>query len=375
MNIIYIHTAKYAGVRPIKQNKFLHYILPMLNKANSDELYLHLGALASVVFTSIMHLFLLILFIIAKIKFFIILNCFSLTTYVVAYILVRHKKNLGTFLVITYEATLYAFLSTCLLGTESVSIICFFLVLLLQVLAPYGTVRLRVINSVLIWLAMLISQLFAINAEPLIELSETAKHVLSIVNYQITFWGLLVQILAYNYVRRYAAEYSEKQFTQMAEQAHTDPLTGLYNRRFADVYFRKLRNVSIDCEYAVALLDIDDFKIVNDTYGHANGDLVLKELALLLVRNLRKGDMIFRWGGEEFLVVLENVNLQLAYQILDKARSTIEATPIHISNENIFITVTIGVCTLESHDLKGSIECSDRKMYQGKKKGKNIVIV
>lgn len=365
----------HVGVRLIKWNSILHYILPLLSRENSDELYLHLGALVSVVFAAIMHLLLLVLFIITKVKFFIILNCCSLITYSIAYILVRYKKNLGAFLMITCESTIYAFLSTSMLGTESVSIICFFIVLILQVLVPFGTVRLRVITSALIWFAMLVAQLLALSTGPFIALSEAATRVLSIVNYQIAFWGFLIQTLASNYVRKYADIYSEKQFTQMAEQAHTDPLTGLYNRRYADVYFRKLRSSIVDCGYAVALLDIDDFKIVNDTYGHANGDLVLKQLALLLIRNLRKGDMIFRWGGEEFLIVLENVNLQLAYQILNKARSTIETTPIYISDKDIFITVTIGACVLECHDLMGSIECSDRKMYQGKKKGKNVVII
>jgi diguanylate cyclase (GGDEF)-like protein len=160
----------------------------------------------------------------------------------------------------------------------------------------------------------------------------------------------------------------------LSDQAHTDSLTRLYNRRYADLYFARLNKEISDKIYCVAMMDIDNVKAVNDTYGHAVGDEVLCFLAEFLRNDLRKSDLIFRWGGEEFLIMLQGVDLPTAGRILDKLREKLSDTDIPTTKGNLRITVTIGVAVMDSYDPEACIEASDQGLYRGKRGGKNIVI-
>jgi diguanylate cyclase (GGDEF)-like protein len=156
------------------------------------------------------------------------------------------------------------------------------------------------------------------------------------------------------------------------ENANTDALTGLFNRRYADLFFSSV--LDRDMRYCVALLDIDDFKKINDTYGHPCGDQVLVYLADFLRRNLRKSDYVFRWGGEEFLIVLSRVESHVARGVLEKLRLGLAQSPVETKEAALRVTVTIGVASLDADDIAASIKACDDRLYYGKRNGKNRVV-
>ena len=145
--------------------------------------------------------------------------------------------------------------------------------------------------------------------------------------------------------------------------ANIDPLTGLSNRRA----FESNAHAS-DGQVAI-LLDLDHFKVINDTYGHNAGDQVLRSVAKRLTNNLRAGDQAYRWGGEEFLVILNIQPGDNAAAIADRLRKQISGTITH-GTERVKITASAGVASHAS-DVTQLIELADRALYLAKDNGRN----
>ena len=157
-------------------------------------------------------------------------------------------------------------------------------------------------------------------------------------------------------------------------QANTDELTGLYNRRYFN-NFLKLAILTLgDTEKLhIAMFDIDDFKFVNDKYGHPFGDVILRKFATLLRTTEKNGTTVCRYGGEEFLVLIPKKNkseaLEIVEQILEETRTTIEV------KDGRFITVSAGFMTCtEDMTYDVLLQEVDKKLYTAKKSGKNRVI-
>jgi diguanylate cyclase (GGDEF)-like protein len=179
---------------------------------------------------------------------------------------------------------------------------------------------------------------------------------------------ILCSIFAYLY---------EKVRTQqeglLKKSAQCDPLTGLLNRRgFETVSTSTLQQTKCS-QHPVALLliDLDDFKKINDTLGHNAGDLLLKEVSALLRSQIRSVDIISRWGGEEFVLLLQ-ADLEGATQLGEKIRSAIATHPFTNGGR----TASIGIAVHENHEpLDETIKRADLAMYHAKKNGKNRVEV
>ena len=164
------------------------------------------------------------------------------------------------------------------------------------------------------------------------------------------------------------------------EQALKDPLTSLYNRRgfmlsantILEITQRYKRPLSVIC------IDIDHFKIVNDTYGHDIGDSVLIHIANTLVNSVRSADIVGRFGGEEFVVILPEAGLDEAENLVaEKIRKEIERTPLIIDdNLSISVTVSLGVSTVESFEQTPAqaIERADKALYTAKNSGRNLTV-
>ena len=154
-----------------------------------------------------------------------------------------------------------------------------------------------------------------------------------------------------------------------------DPLTGILNRRFLPYIMRQqIRHCrSHDQSFTVLLLDLDHFKKINDTYGHPVGDAVLTQFAETLQSCIRVSDFIFRYGGEEFLVVLVNTGLDQALIAAEKIRRTVENTPFNVKNDKqLRITLSIGVAQYDGHpDYENLIERADKAVYLAKSNGRN----
>lgn len=158
-------------------------------------------------------------------------------------------------------------------------------------------------------------------------------------------------------------------------QASHDKLTGLFNRnRFDEIYTKEIKRTKrYNNELSIIIFDIDDFKMVNDTYGHQIGDEVLKEIAKITINGVREQDINVRWGGEEFLILLPQTNLTGAVTVASKIKSAIKE---HIfTDKSLKITASFGVSQLLDEDDEISlISRSDKLLYEAKKTGKDKVI-
>lgn len=164
---------------------------------------------------------------------------------------------------------------------------------------------------------------------------------------------------------------------QLEQLAFYDPLTGLFNRRYFEEQLRNeiSRMRRYGNESSVAIMDIDYFKKINDNYGHPTGDKLLKKIALILNRHLRKTDILSRWGGEEFIILLPNTSLALAQYVTEKIRRVIENELFMVDDRKIHITVSFGVALLsESTDnFEHSYVNADKALYNAKQNGRNRV--
>ena len=165
----------------------------------------------------------------------------------------------------------------------------------------------------------------------------------------------------------------EEQKNRIREMANRDFLTNLYNRRyFYDIAENLFHNAKREnFNISVAMLDIDFFKTVNDTYGHAAGDFVLKTLAVILQQNLRKADIIARFGGEEFCVLLHCKDNEDSYTVIDKLRLIVELHEFLFEGRKIHVTISAGLTKQLENTLDDMIKKADELLFKAKKEGRN----
>jgi len=158
-------------------------------------------------------------------------------------------------------------------------------------------------------------------------------------------------------------------------QASTDTLTGLYNRRqfFALTEQAFAMSARENTPYCVIMLDIDHFKSINDTYGHDAGDIVLKHLSDVMKETLRKSDIIARWGGEEFIVFLQNTLPENGVVPAQKLRQAVEATSVTVGDQTIRFTISLGVSVSQTPDVAIIQKEADLALYHSKENGRNQV--
>ncbi|GAB1537007.1 hypothetical protein ADMFC3_26380 [Geovibrio sp. ADMFC3] len=161
------------------------------------------------------------------------------------------------------------------------------------------------------------------------------------------------------------------------QETITDHLTGLNNRKYMDIKLAEeiVRFGRHGQPFCILLMDIDNFKNINDIYGHIVGDQVIKHLAEVVRFHVRKSDFSFRYGGEEFLVLLLNTDIENAVRIAEQIRAKVETTNFTLKEKSFVITVTIGVAQyMEGESVESLLERADKNLYNGKRFGKNRVI-
>lgn len=194
--------------------------------------------------------------------------------------------------------------------------------------------------------------------------------------------GIMLEALMLAFIISYRMKQLEKYKLAQEElqlQAHTDPLTHLYNRRFIDHFVDKhlLHSHASNRHFAVITADLDRFKTINDTYGHQFGDEVIKLFAQILRDNVRKSDVVARFGGEEFLVLLPGCGLAEAYQIAEQVRALVAQQRIDtISGGQVSFSSSFGVASSEQSgkSFEQICEVADRSLYQAKAQGRNLVV-
>lgn len=178
------------------------------------------------------------------------------------------------------------------------------------------------------------------------------------------------------------AVYSRRSYLRLRSSAQsykvqsiTDPLTGLYNRAgISDITNSLFSSTETRKDTVVLIMDIDHFKRINDEYGHDVGDSILTAIAELLTLNVRRGDYIGRWGGEEFILLCPSATAESASSIAEKLRSTVEASPFDANNISMKVTISVGVAITRPHDTFNAVlKRADIALYKAKSSGRNCV--
>jgi len=182
---------------------------------------------------------------------------------------------------------------------------------------------------------------------------------------------------------QFAFQELEKLYTSVQELSVTDSLTGLKNRRFLENSIAQMFHMAIRHKKPISfgMIDIDDFKRLNDQFGHLSGDNVLRQLAKIVEESFRKSDIVIRYGGEEILVLMFDASNADAFRVVDELRQTIAKTVFNNLPEEVRITVSIGLATHQfgtresEEDLNYYIGAADNALYESKKNGKNITTI
>lgn len=170
----------------------------------------------------------------------------------------------------------------------------------------------------------------------------------------------------------------QEEYHQLKKDIIRDPLTQVYNRAFLDYQLDLCINeyMTFKTEFGILFVDIDYFKKVNDTYGHTAGDNVLKTVSKTLTANFRRTDYIGRYGGEEFLIILRDINKKDLVEIAEKIRTLVENTTVVYENQKISVTISIGGLMYNPSLSKDElIENADQNMYKAKENGRNQTII
>lgn len=157
-----------------------------------------------------------------------------------------------------------------------------------------------------------------------------------------------------------------------------DPLTRLLTRRFMPTIFQREVALSLrhGTPFAVLLIDADHFKSINDTHGHQAGDSVLTAMAEVLHSNVRAGDFVFRYGGEEFLILLTEMDPASAAVKAERLRAIVEDHPFTLADQPLRITASVGVALHDGHpDYEHTIRRADAALYEAKRQGRNRVVI
>ncbi len=163
--------------------------------------------------------------------------------------------------------------------------------------------------------------------------------------------------------------YLEAELERANSLAAVDHLTGLFNRRVFDDQLKKAFSRAARSHHILSLLmlDIDHFKTLNDSKGHQAGDIALKKVAHKLVGQLRSGDHVYRYGGEEFAILLSNTPVAVATQVAERVRKSVKTTGV---------TISVGVASSNSvNSALDLVDTADRALYRAKQDGRNRVAI
>ena len=175
---------------------------------------------------------------------------------------------------------------------------------------------------------------------------------------------------------RYMKRQLEEENRTLGEIASHDPLTHLLNRRSMNAHLKSALENGLERQqmFCLILADIDDFKNVNDTYGHDCGDEVLIAVADVISGNVREKDYVCRWGGEEILILLQ-ADLGTAIQAADRIRREIAGTIVKYKDKEVRVTITMGISGyVQGETIRSMMDKADKNLYYGKKHGKNQVV-
>ena len=351
-------------------------VLSGLYQKSKDMSTFHLRATTNVmiVFAGLPHVFFAVYFWAIGIRVMAYVNIISSFYYLFVIVFALLPGNIRfAGAAATVEVWAYSLICVWFLGPNTEFQWYMMVALIPQYLIFDVTARLQSFFTVLLMSSMILVSAFGAYTPAVY--AGIAGPELRIINVTVVAVATLLELTVSAIVTKIIKAINDSDLENYKEKAHIDPLTGLKNRRYADIYFQKLSATPNNTEnICFAVLDIDDFKNINDQFGHETGDVVLGELAEVLKQSFRQNDLICRWGGEEFLIVMRECSAFSAVKIIDNIRKKIEEKTFEACGQLVRFTFSAGVSQLESCKIKETIALADVNLYKAKSMGKNKVI-
>ncbi|MHA0856552.1 GGDEF domain-containing protein [Paenibacillus sp. CMAA1364] len=184
--------------------------------------------------------------------------------------------------------------------------------------------------------------------------------------------NIILSTLLVSIVKDLHDEYLHK--ADLLNKVRKDPLTQLYNRRAFNYYYDQYINETTYVQLAIAFLDIDHFKKINDNYGHIFGDRVLQRVSKLITDHARHDDIIARYGGEEFVIIFPNCNSNDAVATVERIRKVIENEVFQQNEQTVNITLSAGIAYTPNTNPRLLLKAADEALYKAKNNGRNLVV-
>ena len=319
----------------------------------------------------LIHAIFAVLFSVLDIWLIALINLLSCSFY--AYFLFLEKDTSEKSMAATYfEIILFAVLNEILLGPKfgfylyivGMAATIFFLV------PSYGNKRFiyEIIGIVTALIVESIVMLSGIDFPSIRDPAETVRIPVYLCNILITACIVLGTTFFYS-------KETEQVWETLRYNMNHDVLTGLYNRRYFEQRIESISDSQIS-QYVIAMVDIDFFKKVNDTYGHEAGDAVLAEVAACLKETANGSNLAVRWGGEEFILYFPKAKPEQIHPVMEALRQRIENMVIPSAEHMICVTITVGIATgMTYKNYEKVIKSADEKLYLGKQRGRNRVVI
>lgn len=293
---------------------------------------------------------------------------------VICCLLARRQRLTLAGLLMTGGIVLVVVADDFFVGSSNNSMLYLFAVLAINLQIPYKQRWVPVTLSIIMPLLMAGLYLLGLSHVPPYYPGDIMR-IFAVINILATSLGISLVVWIARTISHQADEYSLQRIETLETQTYRDALTKMYNRHYATQYFDQLAKAPTGAPACIAIVDVDDFTKVNDTYGHDAGDVTLCDISRIMRENLRQSDLVIRWGGEEFVLILQDVNVQTAYDILDNLRLRLARHEIVHHPHRFCVTATFGLSPLDATEYERSIKACDEKLYEGKRGTKNVVVV
>lgn len=341
---------------------------------------IHNSFLFTVVIMGLVHATLLVVSWITNVRVLVYVNVLSVVVYLLCIVLAKYGHMMPVYLSIYLEVTAYSVVATHMIGWDSGSYC--FLCSIIPIVIYFGCFMFKGSNRWIIVAELII--LFAlyvflyvryVEAKPIYELHYLTRTSLMVFASFVMIFSMIFYYALYIYSSESEMGSLELKNKQLSADAREDVLTNLLNRRGFLPLVESAMHDAASNHFCVAFCDLDNFKRINDSYGHECGDEVLRHVTKLLKREMH-GCEICRWGGEEFIVLMRDYDLKAAVEKMESVRKIVEETPTVFYNKHVNVTLTIGVEEYKEayQEPEEVIKVTDERMYYGKQHGKNIVI-
>ena len=321
------------------------------------------------------HMLFLVVFSVVGVRSLVLVNVGSVSDYLVGVALLRRGRIRAAFVIGVVEVTVHAVAASIVLGWASGFHVYIPILAVLAFLFPQGRLaamqRLAVVLTVIYTGLALVTDLLG----PSFPLPHDTLQAVRVGN--SAFLVLILAFLSYVFsaTTRQAENDLRDAVTRLDEISRKDALTGIMNRRQMELELNReaARHSRSGRTFAIVLCDLDLFKEINDRHGHHAGDQVLVSVATCMLDALRTHDLVARWGGEEFLLLLPESEARDAMAAAERVRSAVHGLRVEVDGQRIDVTATFGVAVFDG-DWTNTLRRADRALYGGKAAGRDRVV-